>query len=145
MGEARMEEATNEIPPITAPTDAAAPAEVRTYFSTLLSQKDQTSQAAAHDMVKPWRYGTSVEVKSFSIDTYRGFFGREIVLSSNTVTCAVIWSATQFGTRVVRDSPLGESQHGTKVALSDICLCDSRPGHSKVNCPNTMHSARHIE
>jgi hypothetical protein len=78
MDETRMEEVTNEIPPITAPTDAAAPAEVRTYFSTLLSQKHQTSQAAAHDMVEPWRYGTSVEVKSFSIDTYRGFFGREI-------------------------------------------------------------------
>jgi hypothetical protein len=78
MDEARMEVVTNGILPTTAPTDAATPAEVRTYFSTLLSQKHQSSQAEAHDMVKLWRYVTGAEVKSFSIDTYRGIFDHEI-------------------------------------------------------------------
>lgn len=60
------------------PPDSAIPAEVRTYFTSLLSQNFHLPPKEAEILAQAWKYGTGAQVYRFSIDTYRGIFGAEL-------------------------------------------------------------------
>jgi len=53
-------------------------AEVRAHFARVLVQTHQIPSPEAHDLVKPWKYGTGNEVSTFDAETYRGIFGPEV-------------------------------------------------------------------
>ena len=58
--------------------DSATPSEVRTYFTSLLSQNFHLPPEEAEILAQAWKYGTGAQVHRFSIDTYRGIFGAEM-------------------------------------------------------------------
>ena len=69
----------NPPPPISQPVQKLKSlAEVRAHFARILIQNHQIPSAEAHELVKPWKYGTGNEVRTFDASTYREIFGPEV-------------------------------------------------------------------
>jgi hypothetical protein len=70
---------SNSLQPILLPPDPLVPpASIRKYFAALLTQKYNISQDTAIKLVKYWQYGIGIEIRSFSINTYREILGPEL-------------------------------------------------------------------
>ncbi|PVH83250.1 hypothetical protein DL98DRAFT_413164 [Cadophora sp. DSE1049] len=68
---------TSPSPSILIPPPSATPSEVRTYFTTLLSNLHSVPTSDAKGTASKWKLGRGEEMLSFDIETYRQIFGWE--------------------------------------------------------------------
>jgi hypothetical protein len=60
------------------PAQDATPEAVRTYFTTILKELHNVSEADAVSIASHWEYGRGSEIPYYDIDTYRSLFGPEV-------------------------------------------------------------------